>query len=37
MSSDDPFGEAAGLRLAKTSKRQYQSAWRRFLGFLALE
>jgi hypothetical protein len=37
MSSDDPFGDAAGLRLAKTSKRQYQFAWRRFLGFLAMD
>lgn len=37
MTSDDPFGDAAGPRLAKTSKRQYQSAWRRFLGFLAME
>ena len=37
MSSDDPFGDAAGARLAKTSKSQYQSAWRRFLGFLAIE
>src|SRR5262249_12087248 len=34
---DDPFGDAAGLRLAKTSQRQYQSAWRRFLGFLAMQ
>jgi integrase/recombinase XerD len=37
MSSDDPFGDAAGVRLAKTTKRQYQTAWRRFLGFLAIE
>ena len=37
MSSDDPFGDAAGVRLAKSSKRQYQSAWRRFLGFLTIE
>jgi integrase len=37
MASDDPFGDAAGSRLAKSSKRQYQTAWRRFLGFLAIE
>jgi len=37
MSSDDPFSDAAGSRLAKSSKRQYQSAWRRYLGFLAIE
>jgi integrase/recombinase XerD len=37
IASDDPFGEAAGGSLATTSKHQYLFAWRRFLGFLALE
>jgi integrase/recombinase XerD len=37
MSSDDPFADAAGVRLAKTSQREYLFAWRRFLGFLAIE
>ena len=37
MSGDDPFGDAAGARLAKTTNRQYQTAWRRFLGFLTIE
>jgi hypothetical protein len=34
---DDPFGDAAGARLANTSQHQYLFGWRRFLGFLALE
>jgi integrase/recombinase XerD len=33
----DPFSEAAGTRLAVTSKHQYLFAWRRFLGFVVLE
>ncbi len=37
MGSDDPFSDAAGARLAKTTQRQYQTGWRRFLGFLAIE
>jgi len=37
MGSDDPFCDAAGSRLAKTSQHQYLFAWRRFLGFLAIE
>ena len=37
MTGDNPFGDGAGVRLAKSSKRQYQSAWRRFLGFLTIE
>ena len=34
---DDPFADAAGARLANTSRHQYLFGWRRFLGFLALE
>jgi hypothetical protein len=34
---NDPFSEATGARLADTSKHQYLFAWRRFLGFVALE
>jgi integrase len=37
MTRDDPFDDGAGVRLAESSKRQYQTAWRRFLGFLAIE
>ena len=37
MGGDDPFEDAAGSRLAKTSQHQYLFAWRRFLGFLAIE
>jgi hypothetical protein len=33
----DPFSEAAGAKLAVTSKNQYLFAWRRFLGFLSIE
>ena len=32
-----PSSDAAGSRLAKTSQHQYLFAWRRFLGFLAIE
>src|ERR1700704_1484236 len=32
----DPFSEASGARLAPSSKNQYWFAWRRFLGFLAI-
>jgi integrase/recombinase XerD len=37
MGNDDPFCDAAGSRLAKTSQNQYLFAWRRFLGFLVVE
>lgn len=37
MLSDDPFSDAAGSRLAKTSQHQYLFGWRRFLGFLAIQ
>jgi integrase/recombinase XerD len=37
IESDDPFGDAAGARLAKSSQHQYVMGWRRFLGFLAIE
>jgi integrase/recombinase XerD len=37
MLSDDPFSDAAGSRLEKTSRHQYLFGWRRFLGFLAIE
>jgi integrase len=33
----DPFGDAAGARLAVRSKHQYLFAWRRFLGFLQIK
>jgi len=36
MASDDPFGYAAGARLAKARQHNYLFAWRRFLGFLAI-
>jgi integrase/recombinase XerD len=36
--NDDPFAEAAaGARLARASQHCYLLAWRRFLGFLAIE
>jgi integrase len=34
--NDDPFAEAAGARLAKTSQDRCLQTWRRFLGFLAI-
>jgi hypothetical protein len=34
--SDDPFADGAGARLAKASRHDYLFAWRRFLGFLAI-
>jgi integrase/recombinase XerD len=34
---DDPFSDAAGMRLAKTSQRRYLFGWRRFLGFLTVD
>jgi integrase len=34
---DDPFDDAAAARLATSSRQQYLTGWRRFLGFLALE
>jgi hypothetical protein len=37
FAEDDPFGDAAGARLAKSSRHQYLMGWRRFLGFLAIE
>jgi integrase/recombinase XerD len=37
MGGDDPFEDAVGSRLAKTSQHQYLFAWRRYLGFLAIE
>jgi integrase len=36
MSSDDPFADASGARLAQASQHCYLFAWRRFLGFLAI-
>jgi integrase/recombinase XerD len=35
--SDDPFGDARGARLAKSSQHQYLMGWRRFLGFLVVD
>jgi hypothetical protein len=35
-SSDDPFADVPGARLAKTTRRTYLFGWRRFLGFLAI-
>src|ERR1700681_4199774 len=35
--ADDPFGDAAGAHLAAASRKAYMMAWRRFLGFLAIE
>ena len=37
VNNDDPFGDAAGAHLATASRKTYLFAWRRFLGFLALE
>jgi integrase/recombinase XerD len=37
FADDDPFGNAAGVRLAISSRQQYLNGWRRFLGFLASE
>lgn len=34
--SDDPFGDAPGARLAKTTMHKYWMGWRRFLGFLSI-
>ena len=36
VTSDDPFAEAAGGRLAKATQHSYLFAWRRFLGFLSI-
>jgi integrase len=36
MASDDPFSDAAGARLAKSTQHNWLFAWRRFLGFLAI-
>jgi integrase/recombinase XerD len=36
MDSDDPFGNAAGRRLAKSTQQNYAVVWQRFLGFLTL-
>jgi integrase/recombinase XerD len=36
MRDDDPFADAAGARLAKSSLHVYWKAWRRFLGFLTI-
>jgi integrase/recombinase XerD len=33
---DDPFADAAGARLAKSTLHVYWKAWRRFLGFLTI-
>jgi integrase/recombinase XerD len=35
MSSNDPFGNAAGRQLAKATQQNYLLTWRRFLGLLA--
>src|SRR5215470_7090066 len=37
MDSDDPFADAAGARLSKASRHNYLFAWRRLLGFLAID
>jgi len=37
VSGDDPFSNAAGTHLAAASRKAYIMAWRRFLGFLAIE
>jgi integrase len=37
VENDDPFSEAAGARLAKTTVHTRWMAWRRFLGFLAAD
>ena len=37
VESDDPFGEASGVRLARATLDCYLFGWRRFLGFLAIE
>jgi integrase/recombinase XerD len=37
VESNDPFDEAPGGRLAKSSQQLYCFGWRRFLGFLAIE
>ena len=37
LASDDPFDDAPGARLAKTTLHKYWMGWRRFLGFLSLE
>ena len=36
VDSDDPFEEAGGAHLAKATRHSYLFAWRRFLGFLAI-
>jgi integrase len=33
----DPFSDAAGAKLADTTKTKYLFAWRRFLGFLSID
>src|SRR4051794_1006291 len=33
----DPFSDAAGAKLANTTKAKYLFAWRRFLGFLSID
>jgi hypothetical protein len=33
---DDPFSDAAGTRLAKSTLLVYCKGWRRFLGFLTI-
>jgi integrase len=37
LSDDDPFDEAPGIRLAKTTLHNRWMGWRRFLGFLSIE
>jgi integrase/recombinase XerD len=34
--NDDPFSDAPGARLAKTTMHKHWMGWRRFLGFLAI-
>ena len=34
--NDDPFSDAPGARLAKTTLHRHWMGWRRFLGFLAI-
>src|SRR5215203_5977584 len=36
IAQDDPFADAPGARLAKTTLHGRWMAWRRFLGFLSL-
>jgi integrase len=37
INGDDPFGDAAGVRLSRETLYRYQSVWGRSLGFLAVD